>query len=280
VFDEIIALSGGDPQVGRELCGYSPLIAAEQCAAWAQAQTGRFDACWPRAARAIRLAREQGIKENLGWALGTLANSAYLAQGTSRVPVPDLIRAALEAVDIAEAVGSRYSQIIASSHLATAYLVSGDYAASVAGFTACLANARSFGTALETEAQNLAMLADACAARGDHEAAVRYAREGIAVADAGGAWFQSAQTRAALIDALVGADGPEPEVADLLDEARELVRKSGGNGLLPRLRESEARLVGRRDRAALAVGLRAAEAMYRAMGTPDPADRLVRELQA
>ena len=64
----------------------------------------------------------------------------------------------------------------------------------------------------------------------------------------------------------------------MIAEARELVRKSGGNSLLPRLREAEARLAGRNDRAILAAGLREAEAMYRAMGAPDPAERLAQEM--
>ena len=61
---------------------------------------------------------------------------------------------------------------------------------------------------------------------------------------------------------------------------RSVVHRAWDNSLLPRLREAEARLAGRNDRAALVAGLRDAEAMYRAMGAPDPADRLVAELGA
>jgi len=59
---------------------------------------------------------------------------------------------------------------------------------------------------------------------------------------------------------------------------RELVRKSSGKSLLPGLREAEACLAGRDDRTILAAGLRDAETMYRAMGAPDPADRLAEEI--
>jgi len=38
--------------------------------------------------------------------------------------------------------------------------------------------------------------------------------------------------------------------------------------------------LGRNDRAILNAGLRDAEAMYRAMGAPDPGDRLAEELRA
>ncbi len=43
--------------------------------------------------------------ENLGWALGVPSVCAYLAQGTFEVPVPDLRRASLEAVELADGEG-------------------------------------------------------------------------------------------------------------------------------------------------------------------------------
>ncbi len=82
-----------------------------------------------------------------------------------------------------------------------------------------------------------------------------------------------------LVDALVVADAPADEVAPVIAAARDLVRKSGGDSLLPRLREAEARMAGRRDRAIMEAGLREAEGMYRTMGAPDPADRLAQELK-
>jgi tetratricopeptide (TPR) repeat protein len=183
-------------------------------------------------------------------------------------------------VEIAEAVGSRFSQIMASSQLAIAYFINGDYDASEERFSEALAQARDAGTALDWHGFYLAVFADSCLARGDTEAAIARAREGIEFADANGAWFQSAIARAALIDALVRANAPETEIAPLIAEARALVQKSGGNSLLPRLREAEARLAGRSNPAMLEAGLREAEKMYRAMGAPDPADRLASELNA
>jgi len=180
-------------------------------------------------------------------------------------------------VEIAETGGSRFSQVMASSHLAMGLFLSGDYGASEERFTEARAEARGAGTGLDWQGYYLAVFADSCLARGDAAAAIATAREGIAAADAGGAWFQAALARAVLVDGLLHADAPEHEIAAVVTEARELVRKSGGNSLLPRLRESEARLAGRNDRTILAAGLREAEAMYRAMGTPDPADRLAKE---
>ena len=53
----------------RELSGFSPLIWADYMAAWILAQAGRFDECWPRLERAIRMARKDGAQEDLGFAL-------------------------------------------------------------------------------------------------------------------------------------------------------------------------------------------------------------------
>jgi len=276
-FEHVAELTGGDPQVGREMVGYSPLLWAEGLMAWTLAQAGRFDECWPRADRAIRFAREGGAQENLAWALGGLGVCGYLARGTSRMPT-DVLRASLEAVEISEAVGSHYSQLGASYNLALAHFLTGDYRASEERYTETMAQARDAGTALDWHGFGLAVLADACLARGDAEAAVGKAREAIAFADAGGAWFQAAIARAALADALIRANAPEQQISLVITEARELVAKSGGNSLLPRLREAEAHLAGRTDRTNLQAWLREAEAMYRAMGAPDPADRLAREL--
>ena len=68
-------------------------------------------------------------------------------------------------------------------------------------------------------------------------------------------------------------------IAPVIAEARVLVHKSGGNSLLPRLREAEARLAGRNNRTVLEAGLREVEGMYRAMGAPDPADRVAKEMK-
>ncbi len=273
----IIGLSGGDPQAGREVVGYSPLIWAEGLMSTTLAQLGRFPECWPHAERAIRLARECHAQENLGWALGAVALNAYLAGGTSCVPVSDIGRACVEGLEIADAVGSRYSQLVASLMLATAHFVDGDYGACEERISGTLEQARAAGTALDWQGWYLAVFADSCLARSDAGAAVERAREAIDVADAGGARYHAALARAALADALVHARAPADETTNVIAEARKLVGQSGGSSLLPRLREAEARLAGRDDREILLAGLRDAAGMYRAAGAPDPAVRLDRE---
>jgi hypothetical protein len=81
-----------------------------------------------------------------------------------------------------------------------------------------------------------------------------------------------------LADALVRSGAPLAEASTAIAQAHGFVQRSSGNSLLPRLRESEARLAGRTDRAAMIAGLREAETMWRTMGAPDPAERLAKEL--
>ena len=224
------------------------------------------------------LAREHQAQENLGWALGVLAQEVHLAGGVSGSPVGDIRSAALQAVEIAEAGGSRYSRIHSSAALAIAHILSGDFDASAEAFVTVLEQSQSAQTALEGRPHHLAIFADLCLARGDAATAISRAREAIETADGGGSWFMSALGRTVLADALICAGAPAPEITAVITNARQFVHKSGGNSLLPRLCEAEARLAGRGDRALLHTGLREAEAMYRAMGAPDPANRLIDEI--
>jgi class 3 adenylate cyclase len=278
--DRVAALCAGDPQIHRDVVGFSPLIWTDTVSARVLAKAGRFDECRQRLERGIRMAREHASQENLVWAFAAKCQLAYLARGTSVVPIADAVRAAGEGVEIAEAVGSRYAQILVSIVLGVAHFVQGSYDASDECLTAALARARREENVLDYESYALAVAADACLARADTVAAIAKAREGIEKADAGGCWFFAALARTVLADALVRAGEPDRTVAPVIAEARELVRKTGGNSLLPRLREAEARLAGRTDRALLHAGLREAADMYRTLGAPDPAERLAREIAA
>ncbi len=278
--DRMVQRAGGNVHAGRELMGFSPLIFAESVGGCTLAHAGRFDECWPRFDRAIRLAREEGVQQDLIWPLSFLSYGAYLARGMSRVPVVDMRLASAEAVEVADSVGSLFLQIRTSCSLAIANFLNGDCTACEEQLTHALAQARGAGTGLDFEALDIAVLADAHLAQGDPETAITRAREGIEIADASGACFQAAVVRSVLVDALVQAGALRDEIAPAIAEARELVRQTGGNSLLPRLREAEARLACRNDRTMLKAGLREAESMYRAMGAPDPADRLAKEISS
>lgn len=277
-FERIIDRAGDDPHIGREMVGHSPLIFAETLRAIALAQAGRFDESWAGLERAIQLAREHDAKENLVWALGTLPSLTYLARGTLHTSADESLRVSLEAVDLAERAGSQYTQIVVSCYLATSQFMAGDYAACEERFTDALGRARSAQNAMELESFYAAVLADTHLALGDRQKAAAAAREAADGAEKCGTRFHSALARTVLVDALIEDGAPAEDIEVVFAEARELVEQTGGKSLLPRLREAEARLAGRADQAALVSGLREAEQMYRAIGAPDPADRIAMEI--
>jgi hypothetical protein len=242
------------------------------------AQAGRFDECWPRFELCMRKARDHGEREPLALSLAFMAGAAYLAGGASRVPSPGLVQASVEAAEFADGMDNRYLQIWASASAGLIAFLESNYGACESSIGEAIEMAHSSGTGLDYEVFFLAVLADCFLARGDTDAGIAKARVAIRVGDAGGAWFQAALARAVHVDALLASGAPASELQAGIDEAQALVLRCGGLCLQPRLREAQARLDGRGDPTTLAPGLRDAEAMYRAMGGPDAADRLAREL--
>ena len=86
-FHRVIDQCGDDPDTGRGLIGFSPLIWAHTLIASALAQAARFDECWLDAERAIRLAREHNAQENLVWALGNPLCRRTAREAPRKIPL-------------------------------------------------------------------------------------------------------------------------------------------------------------------------------------------------
>ena len=280
-FDRIVELSGGDPQVGRELVGYSPLIWAEMVAAWMLAQAGRFDECWPRAERAIRMAREHGAQEEPR--MGPREPQLLRVSRPRHFPGARHGRSPGSSGGGGHCRGGRqpvladHGLIQPRDRLFPERRLRRQRRTFHRGLGArrVARERRSTGRATTSRCSPTRVwravtprLRSPRHAKGSQSRMP--AGPGFKLPSPAPCWStpSSAPTRR--------STRSQPSIA----EARELVRKSGGNSLLPRLREAEARLAGRNDRTILQAGLREAEAMYRAMGAPDPADRLTRELAA
>jgi adenylate cyclase len=276
--DHMIALSQGDASLGRNIMNFSMWIWAEIMKASSLAYFGRFKESQLGMDRALRLLKDLNEPDLVCRRYAELILGTYLAHGTWRDETADLRSSALEAVGIAEEKNNQFFQVFSSLALGIAFHLNADYADCETQLKGTLEHARRIRNFLDYEGWFLAILAHSRLSRGDALAAIKTAREGLGATDASDAWFQGALVRTVLADALIEAGEPDTEVRAVIAEARELVRKSGGHALLPRLREAEARLAGRSDRAARIAGLREAEAMWRTMGAPDPADRLLREI--
>ena len=274
-FDEIGVFLGDDENA--EVNGIKAVIFARCFSAKALAAMGRFEACWQRLARAFGWLRDAHTTDTFNFTVNTFAMSAYLAGGTQGSDLPDLTRASLECVEHADPKNLSTS-LHAPLYLATARFLAGEFADADDGFTEGLARMRAVGMSMEWHCAYAATHADVCRSLGAFDRAAAVAREGIAFADEGGLRFQAALCRVALADALLASTAPDAVVASVVAQAHALAESTGGQALLPRLRETEVRLAARREPKRLLSGLQEVEAMYRGMGALGHADRLLREI--
>ncbi len=274
--EEVGALAGSDLRAGFEGFGFSAVPWCDHMAGNALAHLGRLDESRERTSAAIRRARESELKENLGWALSVPALIAWLA-GAPMPGLPEPRAAALEALEIAEGLASRYSRAYASYVLAQAHLVSGSFEEAERSASEGLTLVREHETARECEVELLSYRAQALSALGDAVSAVPLAREAVALAAAQPSFHFGvdaccALAQALLVSAGIGARG-EVEVA--LTQAFAWLDESGAEALRPRVLETRAALAAvLGDEAARARDLAEALRLYRAMGAEGHAARL------
>jgi len=229
---------------------------------------------------ALRHAREQDDNEMKIWIFWNMCRAAYITQDISNSPVRDFRGESAKIMELAGDLTSVYTQLLGTLGLAISCFIGESYAECEELLRGLLVRADETGTALEVGGLVRSVLADSFLAHGDIENALRYAKEGVEVSRKMDAQDQYAHALAVLVDALVRTKADAATVAPLIADARRHVEKSGGRMALPRLREAEARIDGRNNRATLLTGLREAQAMWRAMGAQDPVDRLAKELES
>ncbi len=99
--DRVVELSGGDPNVGADLYGYSPLARSFLSRAELLVLTGQLDHARREADRAVALTRERSEAETLAWTL-----SIYPRLGRTGGEAEDVLKHATEAVRIADDIGN------------------------------------------------------------------------------------------------------------------------------------------------------------------------------
>jgi class 3 adenylate cyclase len=280
--ERVLVLCEDDPRVGFALFGFSGAGFALQVAAVVQGLLGRCQEAWETLRRAIRFNREHELAESLGWALG---NSCLLAWLTGSAPpgAPEPRAAALEAVEIAEALGSPFSRVLARLNLGYAHLMAGDLAACAEASREAVALGSETHTALEWSFQPLATLAHALREQGDATGAVEAATRGVEAAERLGnrAWGIEAQL--SLAHALLAAEGGAgaDRVEARLARADAWMAESGARVFQPAIAEARAELArvtgdeGARDRLR-----RQALRLYQELGALGHAERLARELDS
>jgi len=279
VLAEVADRSDGDSS--PNIMGFSPWIMSLMISSRAAAWRGDLDRARALDERTIELAREGNRAEELGWGLATGADIALFDGEHRNARAPDLDRAVLEALEIANRLGSHFSRTTTLDNLGQAHLVAGRWTEAIRAFEEALDLMRREGTFTEDESLILAYLARAHLEAGDTSRARALVDDAIKVAACAERPHQEAfaHLTGARIDLTTdGATGRERIEASLA-RGRELVEQTGAHGLSPQIREVEARLAMRSgDHEASGRTLREALALYEEIHALGHAARLRAEL--
>jgi tetratricopeptide (TPR) repeat protein len=287
-FAEALALTeegeeivGGDARMGIDIVGFSFLAWFANVRSALLALLGRLDAARRSLERGLRLARESGVPENLGWARGIMTSVAACSGERAIGDLGDVRAAARQAMEIAEELGSTFSRVNAYNYLGTAQLLHDDWAEAERALSTALELARLNRTGREYEAQLLLRLARARLGRGDAAGARRAAEEAVTLAGERGQPSYEGQARIALARALCESEGGKARAAieGELARASALLETTGCRAFVPRIAEARAELArALGDEAERERELREAHRRYSEMGATGHAERLAEEL--
>jgi class 3 adenylate cyclase/tetratricopeptide (TPR) repeat protein len=229
-----------------------------------RAAAGRLDEAARDLDDALRLAREQGEIENLGWVHGAYVMLAEYCGETGSV-----LEHARQLVEIAERMGSSFSRVFAYRVLGLAHLLREEWSEAVGPLEQALAIARERGVGREQEPIMLTHLARAAVASGEATRARAAAEEAVALARRLGTRFMECAAQTALAHVLLRTDEARSRdaIEAALVRALDLVEETGGKAYEPfvRLERTElARVVG--DEAAQRRELRVAYDLFVQMG--------------
>jgi class 3 adenylate cyclase/tetratricopeptide (TPR) repeat protein len=272
----VLAVTGSDDKLGKEIAGYGPRAAMLFARARALIDLGRLSEAEAALYEAARVAEESGELEVLGWVDVGWPQLGYARGG----PESHLDRAR-RCLEIAERVDNESSRVVARWALGYAHLVDAQPRAAQEAFATALALIRDHGVQRAWTSVMLAMLAETHLALGEPAAALAAAREAIEIGRVGGNRYHEVQAQLALVGALLVTDGgvPRSEIESALERADELVESIAAGSLAPRVLEMRARLANALgDAAAGEQTLRRALDSYREIGATGHAARLTREL--
>ncbi len=247
-----------------------------------RASLGYLDDGRARIREAIRLARSRDPGDVLAWSLDVAVEIAdYSGDHEASPRAQEARRYALEAIDLAERIGSLYTRTAAYRRLGVAHMLHLDWRSAIEALEAGLALARQHRTGLEQEALILAQLSRAYVGANDAPRARALAEQSIERARAQGVLFFEVDGQLALAQALRAEQGAGAgdAIERCLDRALELVRATEGRVLEPQIIEERARLAALRGDDGVAAGeLRRAHALYVEIGAEGHAERLAEEI--
>ncbi len=283
VHEQGLEIVGNDLEMGRAESGFGYRVWFLMGRVLVLGILGRPDDARRELVAALRMARDSGMPENLGWALGIHPILAEQIGTTIFDDLGDARGAALEALRIAEDLGSLFSRAIAYTNMGVAHLVAGEFEDAERFLADALEIERGRRIGLEQEAMAVGYLARAQTGRGEAAAGVRAAGEAVALAQERGQRYAELIGQLALADALCADRGARARAAveQALKQADALVEETGARVQVPRIVEARGRLAQCTGDAATGdQRLREAHRLFAAMGATGHAARLAKELGA
>jgi class 3 adenylate cyclase/tetratricopeptide (TPR) repeat protein len=244
-YRDVERLAEGDPNAGFSLAGFSAWTWSLGQQSSALSYLGRFDEAARVSNAAIQLAREHGQKENLCWAL---LNATSAARVLGKVPegAPDPRECAIEALEVAEELGTSYSTAVCRFVLGHACWATGDFEQAVEVTRDALRRMEEDQNALEGLTSAQSTLSESLRELGDLDGAIEAARGSVRTATEQPCIAEGIGAHVALGLALLARGAPDDRAgaeACLLG-ARAWLEESGAAGFAGRVAELEARLAG------------------------------------
>jgi class 3 adenylate cyclase/tetratricopeptide (TPR) repeat protein len=237
-------ITGNDFEIGRREFGFSYRVFFAQMRANLLGVTGRLAESRLALGEALRVARESGVPENLGWALGILSLYSLYTGELVHEGLGDARLGAAEALKIAHEIGSGFSEGGAYQNMANVQLVAGEHEEAERYYSDSLELSRTRRIGLEFESSTLAGIARAQTASGRAAEAIASAEEAVALAQQRGQLYYELVGQIALAEALCAARIGRSRAAteDALKRAAALVEQTGARVYQPWVEEGWARL--------------------------------------
>lgn len=276
--DRAIELAGGSTSVAAGIfvgCPYAYCLTFKGAFLTV---VGEVEEGWSQIEAGMRLAGEQGDVEVVGW-----GHMLSCVQGQFVGKADGMLGHAQQALEIAERIGDSFSRSWAWYYLGVAERMQGRWAPAAEAVERAAEISRGQRSAVEGEAQRLALLAEAHLGLGDLERARKEAAEGVEIARAQG--HVQGEMTASLSHGRVllgaGEDSARPQAKGALTRALELACRFGARAAEAQVRLELAELARRGDdeetrQAEHGTALRLLEEI----GAGDYAERLAGELAA
>jgi adenylate cyclase len=174
ILDRGIEMSGGDATMAAGLVVGCPLAFLHIFRAGLIASIGRLDEARAEIERGMKIAREHGDIETVGWGHMWGAWVSYLTGDADRT-----LSHAEQSVEIAERLGDSFSRTWAWTWLGAAKRMQSDWEGSIEALERAMAMSAERRTAVEGTDWRLAMLAEATAGAGDEGGARELATEAV-----------------------------------------------------------------------------------------------------